>query len=329
MPNITNCSKSKCTPKIKLFNIDPSILDPKNPITYNNGVVDKINFKKNLEEYQKPLITIDGGSVLYYSKTDHTYKTFPSGYYENVYPDFFLENFNINIEPKYSISIKPLDCSKPMIFGNKILKQNDNAFIKIDRDINDDINFLDFKLALGVDKYFDNKLSIFSNYLINFDNPLISIGKDTECLKSFYYLIPQKYTIGYTLNYGGKTINSINIDPDEKTKPDLTLSNGKIQYLDIKLDEYKNFDENLYQNVKAIIYDMTTLINSNSTTTGCDGSSPYYLLRIMPDDVSKDMIFGNLIMHGQKSYNLESISNDGKNIKAVEIMKDLGLLLLN
>ena len=43
---------------------------------------------------------------------------------------------------------------------------------------------------------------------------------------------------------------------------------------------------------------------SNSTTTGCDGSSPYYLLRIMQKDVSKDMVFGNLHMNAQNSYEL-------------------------
>jgi hypothetical protein len=332
MPNITNCSKSKCTPKIKLFNIEPSILDPKNPITYNNDVVDKINFKKNLEEYQKPLITIDGGSVLYYSKTDHAYKTFPSGYYENVYPDFFLENFNINIEPKYSISIKPLDCSKPMIFGNKILKQNDNAFIKIDRDINDDIIIKKIPLSSDITTYFNNKFFSIGSDSINFDNPAVSIAKDTTCIKSFYYFIPKKYSLGYELNYDGKTINSINIDPNQEIKPDLTISNGKIQYLDIKLDEYKDFDPSVYKNIKVLAFDMDNLLDKHSgcsSTPTCDGSAPYYVLRIMQDNVSKEMILGNLNMEAQESYQLKSISDDGKNIEVIEIVKDYANLLLN
>jgi hypothetical protein len=59
----------KCTPKIKYFGINPNILDSKNPLIYNSdGSLNKINLKTDLFESDMPAITIDGGSILYYSK---------------------------------------------------------------------------------------------------------------------------------------------------------------------------------------------------------------------------------------------------------------------
>jgi len=324
----------KCTPKIKYFGINPKILDSKNPLIYNSdGSLNKINLKTDLFESDMPAITIDGGSVLYYSKLSHKYQKFDSDFYDNVAFDVKKESFD-KVQPEvwYSISLSPADPSKPMIFGQMQIYDRADYNIEtsnkkcITNCINEDcgLNMKLYEISDNISDLYNDRLSQNDSNMSSY-KPLSIMQDDRKCSNAFYYTIKKSpdSIIDYKLNNNGKTIDSIIIDQYSNNKPDLTLSNGKIQYLDLNSDSYKDFDQNHYSNIRAVGYDLRSLVTSGVSFN----PSPYFLIRISQEDTFKPAILGNYVIYPNKSYMLNDVSEDGTYVDCTPIPMGLNVLL--
>ncbi len=320
MSIISNCPSS-CTPKIKLFGIKTSTLDIKKPISYDSyGNIISMNLNSNgsIIESDKPKLLIQDGVVKYYQSLTGEYKVFDQDCYQNVYYDVYKENLGTQTL-QYSISLKPKDCSKPMIFGNmKLYKPFDYNIETTNIKCNTDCPDQECGLKINLNKI-KNNISDYYNVKINQNDPdinlsipLTNIMDDRKCSGAFYYMINKSCISNYSLNNNGKTIDSIIIKEGSELKPDLTLTNGKIQYLDLDSNSYKDFDVNHYSNIKVTGYDLNIL-------NGQTSDSPYFLIRISQDDTFKPGIFADYVIYPNKSYEVLDVSNDGTYIESSEI----------
>jgi hypothetical protein len=328
--SLISSNTQACIPKIKYFGISNEILDKENPFIYDrNGKVTTLIFRDDLFESDKPPISIVDSSIWHYDSSKKSYTPFDKNLYKNIDYDFYQENFNDKtITPLYSISIKQYDETMPAIFSDKTINKEFDYKIKIDRDINNEIQISKFKLTEDFSNFYNNSI-----YALDKDQMFVNssnIPKDISCAHSLYYFIPQKYVSDIKSNKNSQSIHSIEISSclDIDSKPDLTLNNGVVQYLDLDLNIYQNFNSNSYENVKANAYNLETLFNKNNIFLSQKyGNAPYYLLKITQEDCSKEMKFGNLNIQPVKSYDLKSISDDGTSSIMTEIQNNFQIFL--
>jgi len=290
--NVQYCPKT-CTPKLKYFGITDDMVSCVEKDDLGNIKTLCIN----ADYPNPPKLTVQDYKAMYYDTINKEYVDFDSTLYNNIYVKAYKDNV-YGDSSSYSISIEQQDCSKKAIISNITLYRPSDYYIK---NVSNDGQHIKLTTPAA------DSISSALNKKIQELNLLPDI-----CQKAFYYEIKDK-DINFILNslnspsnqYGSTNKDySIILKDNLIEKPFFTITGGSLQYLDSN-GEYKNFEDNLYQNVQLQVFRTKTLMGSSQTIDND------FIIRISQKDFYEPMILADKALFPFQNYAIGNILDDG------------------